>query len=293
MKKKIFNRKFYLYSLIFIIILSGFVSVQIKKRAALAYLQNQINIQASDFSGQYSLIIHKPGLFGFSFSEQPNLKIPAASLIKLPILAAALQAVEENVISFDQEIVIEGQDITGGSGIFKRVELPLKVNFKELLSFMIIISDNTASNKVIDLLGLDYLNTKFKSFGLKETVINRKMMDFVSRKKGFENYTSSRDTLIMLKKIYEQKLVNAQFSQFARDLLSRQQYNDRIARFLPKDVEVAHKTGLERGVLHDAGIVYGKKNDFIICVLTKDVTNYREAKEFIAKVSQMSYNLLN
>ncbi len=271
----------------------GFVSVQIKKRAALAYLQNQINIQASDFSGQYSLIIYRPGLFGFSFSQQPNLKIPAASLIKLPILAAALQAVEENVISFDQEVVIEGRDITGGSGIFKKVELPLKVNFKELLSFMIIISDNTASNKVIDLLGLDYLNTKFKSSGLKNTVLNRKMMDFVSRKKGFENYTSSRDTLIILKKIYEQKLVNAQFSQFARDLLSRQQYNDRIARFLPKDVEVAHKTGLEKGILHDAGIVYGKKQDFIICVLTTKVTNYREAKEFIAKVSQMSYNFLN
>jgi len=78
-----------------------------------------------------------------------------------------------------------------------------------------------------------------------------------------------------------------------RNLLSRQQYNDRIAYFLPKEVEVAHKTGLEKGVVHDAGIIYGKKNDFIICVLTKDVKNYQKAKKFIANVSQLSYNLLN
>ncbi|MCF7916475.1 MAG: class A beta-lactamase-related serine hydrolase [Candidatus Omnitrophica bacterium] len=267
--------------------------MKIKKQIGVNSLKKQINYQAKKFSGQYSLIIYEPGLLGFELSHQPALKIPAASLIKLPILAVALKAVEQNHINFNQEVIITASDITGGSGIFKRVDLPLRITFKELLSFMIIISDNSATNKVVDLLGLNYINKEFKSFGLKDTILAREMMDFVSRKKGFENYTSSRDIISILKKIYQGTLVNDQFSQFAKNLLSRQQYNDRIARFLPKGVKVAHKTGLERGVVHDAGIVYGKKQDFIISVLTEEVRNYKKAKEFIAKITEVSYNFLN
>lgn len=293
--KKIFKQKAYLYVLIFsvIFLLVTISFLKIKKEIEVNSLKEQIKHQAENFSGKYSLVIYEPGLFGFQFSHQPALKIPAASLIKLPILTVALKAVAQGRLDFDQQIVIAAQDIAGGSGIFKRVDLPLRITFQELLSFMVIISDNSATNKVIELLGLDYINQEFKSFGLKDTILARKMMDFVSRKKGFENYTSSRDVVSILKKIYQEKLINQKFSQFARNLLSRQQYNDRIARFLPKETEVAHKTGLEKGVVHDAGIVYGKKQDFIISVLTKKVKNYQEAKEFIAKITEMSYNFLN
>lgn len=293
--KNIFKQKTYLYSLIFVVIFlfATFTFFKIKKQVALGNLKKQINQQAENFSGKYSLIIYEPGSSGFELSHQPDLKIPAASLIKLPILAVAFQAVAQNRLDFNQEVIITAKDIAGGSGIFKRVDLPLKITFKELLSFMVIISDNSATNKVIDLLGVNYINQEFKNLGLKDTVLARKMMDFVSRGKGFENYTSSRDIVSILKKIYQEKLINQKFSQFARNLLSRQQYNDRIARLLPKGVEVAHKTGLEKGVVHDAGIVYGKKQDFIISVLTKEVKNYKEAKEFIAKIAEMSYNSLN
>ncbi len=293
--RKFFNRWTCLYFLAFsiFIVLALSISARLKQKADIAYLRKEINLQVSNLSGDYSLAIYKPGIFGFEFSYKPDQKIAAASLIKLSLLAVCLEAVQDNYIDFDRKVVITSSDIAGGSGIFKRVDLPLNLNFKELVSFMIIISDNTATNKVIDLLGMEYINGSFAKFGLKDTILKRKMMDFTSRKMGFENYTSSRDTANILKKIYQNQLVNKEFSLFARNLLSRQQYRDRIVRFLPKGIEVAHKTGLERGVVHDAGIVYGEKSDFIICVLTKGVKNYKKAKEFIANVSQISYNLLN
>ncbi|MCF7872844.1 MAG: class A beta-lactamase-related serine hydrolase [Candidatus Omnitrophica bacterium] len=293
--KKILNRKTYFWILSLLVITAVvFISfAKIKQNISLNYLEEQISHFKSDFSGSSSLIIYKPGFLKFEFAYNQDEKIAAASLIKLPILAAALKAVYEDRIELDQKVQITSKDITGGSGIFKKIEMPFSLTFKELLSFMIIISDNTATNKVIDILGIDYINKSFLDFNLKDTVLKRKMMDFSSRSKGIENYTSSRDVVRILKKIYYEQLINQQFSQFARDLLSRQQYNDRIAYFLPKEVEVAHKTGLERGVVHDAGIVYGKKKDFIICVLTKDVRNYSKAKEFIANISQLSYNFLN
>lgn len=293
--KKNLNRKTYFWILSLLVITAVvFISfAKIKQNISLSHLEEQINQLKSDFPGSSSLIIYKPGFLKFEFAYNPNEKIAAASLIKLPILAVALKAVYEDRIKFDQKVQIASKDITGGSGIFKKIEMPFNLTFKELLSFMVIISDNTATNKVINLLGLDYINKEFKNFGLKDTILKRKMMDFSGRSKGIENYTSSRDTIRILKKIYYEQLINKQFSQFARDLLSRQQYNDRIAYFLPKEVEIAHKTGLERGVVHDAGIIYGKKKDFIICVLTKDVKNYSKAKEFIANISRLSYNLLN
>ncbi|MCF7873416.1 MAG: class A beta-lactamase-related serine hydrolase [Candidatus Omnitrophica bacterium] len=266
---------------------------KVKQKIRQRFLEKQINSYTSEFSGESSFIIYKPGFFGIEFAHNPNEKIAAASLIKLPILAASFKAVDGGRIEFEQKVIVAPKDITGGSGIFKKVAMPLSLTFKELLSFMIMVSDNSATNKVIDLLGMDYINQSFLDFNLKDTVLERKMMDFSSRKKGFENYTSSRDIVTILKMIYHKKLINRRFSLLARDLLSHQQYNDRIAYLLPEEIEVAHKTGLERGVVHDAGIVYGKKSDFIICVLTQEVKNYREAKKFIANLSQLSYNFLN
>ncbi|MCF7869948.1 MAG: class A beta-lactamase-related serine hydrolase [Candidatus Omnitrophica bacterium] len=293
--KKILNRKTYFWFLSLLVITAvAFISfAKIKQNISLNYLEEQISHFKSNFSGNSSLIIYKPGFLKFEFAYNPNKKIAAASLIKLPLLAVSLKAVDQGYVGFGQKVQITSKDITGGSGIFKKIEMPFNLTFKELLSFMIIISDNTATNKVIDILGIDYINKSLLDFGLKDTILKRKMMDFSGRNKGVENYTSSRDIIKILQKIYYKQLINQQFSQFARNLLSRQQYNDRIAYFLPEEIEVAHKTGLERGVVHDAGIIYGKKKDFIICVLTKDVRNYSKAKEFIANISQLSYNLLN
>lgn len=293
--KKFLNLKNCLYFLSFLILvlLIFLASVKINEKLILKKIESRINYYKNDFSGQCSIIIEKPGFLGFKFAYRPDQKIVAASLIKLPILAVAFQAIKDGRLKLDQEIVIKSADIAGGSGIFKRVDLPLRVTFEELLSFMIIISDNSATNKVIDLLGTGYINKVFLVFGLTDTDLERKMMDFSSRSKGFENYTSGRDIVKLLKMIYNNQLVNKKFSLFARNLLSRQQYNDRIAFFLPKGIEVAHKTGLEKGVVHDAGIIYGKKNDCIVCVLTKNVKDYKKAKEFIAEISKMSYNLLN
>jgi beta-lactamase class A len=293
--KKFLNLKSYLYVLAFLILvlLACFSFFKINEKLILKKIEKQVSDYKADFSGECSIIIQKPGFLGFEFAYKPDQKIPAASLIKLPILAAAFGAIKEGRLKMNQKVVVRGADIAGGSGIFKRVDLPLKVTFEELLSFMIIISDNSATNKVIDLLGKDYINKIFLSLGLKNTSLERKMMDFSSRRKGFENYTSSRDIVKILKMIYNNQLGDKSFSLFARNLLSRQQYNDRIAFLLPEGIEVAHKTGLEKGVVHDAGIVYGEKNNFIISVLTKNVKNYKKAKEFIAKISILSYNLLN
>ncbi|MFH1771860.1 MAG: serine hydrolase [Candidatus Omnitrophota bacterium] len=217
-------------------------------------------------------------------------KFPAASLIKVPILAAALNAVDEKKVTFSQKIIIDKNDLTGGSGVLKNLKQPQEFSFKELLELMITKSDNTATNKVISILGYKYLNDTFRKIGLKDTVIVRKMMDFKRRKYGIENYTSASDMASVFRKIYNQRLINKEFSQIALSFLKKQKVNDRLPLYLPKNVNIAHKTGLEKEVVHDAGIIFTRNGDYFICVLTHGVKDYSQAKKFIAKIALLIYN---
>lgn len=160
------------------------------------------------------------------------------------------------------------------------------------MELMISQSDNTATNKIIAILGYDYLNKGFKELGLKNTKLKRKMMDFSKRRSGIENYTSASDITYLLEKIYDKTLIDAKSSRLMLTFLLKQKMRDRIPRYLPKNVSVAHKTGLEKGVVHDAGIIFSSKSDYVVCVLTKRVKKYSKAKKFIASLSLSTYNNL-
>ena len=265
-------------------------SVFLQKRNSLRALEDLVGEQYPDIKGDYALFVQDLSYPSLTIAIQPDKRFVAASIIKIPILAAALAAIDEGKLSFDEIVYIDKSDIYGGSGIIKGMKIPTKLTFLRLLQLMIYRSDNTATNKVIDILGFDYINEKIKESGLENTVLKRKMMDFKSRDKGIENYTTVADLALILEKIYEKQLINPQLSSIALSFLKDQLVNDRLPRHLPHEVVVAHKTGLERGTVHDAGIVFAPGGDYIICVLTGQFSSYAQAKKFIADVSLLTYN---
>ncbi|MCK9614397.1 MAG: class A beta-lactamase-related serine hydrolase [Candidatus Omnitrophica bacterium] len=257
-----------------------------------AALEDKVATIAKGFSGEYSYIIKDIEKPYCEISRNENKMFPAASVIKLPIAAVAFNAAKEGKVSLSQKFTITAKDITGGSGIIKTMQPPVVLTFQEIIETMIVNSDNTATNKIIDILGYKYLNRGFRELGLRRTVIKRKMMDFSNRKHGVENYTSVSDIVFLLEKIYKGKLIDKESSQMILSFLGKQKINDRIPRYLPKNVKVAHKTGLERGVVHDAGIIFSSRGDCVVCVFTKKVKDYSKAKKFIARLSLATYNNL-
>lgn len=290
-QKRLFQ--FILFIFIFFITtfaFSGYLELK-KKEVSFRILEESVRELVKDAEGEFALFIKN--LF-FPYNEisfNIHQKFPAASLIKLPVLAAAFTAVKQGKVSFSRVVTIKREDIAGGSGVIKKMELPLRLTFKRLCEIMITYSDNTATNKVIDLLGFEYINEVFGEIGLKETFLQRKMMDFSLRKKGIENYTSAWDIGFLLEKIYRKELVDKKSSELMLSFLKKQKVNDRLPRYLPKDVTVAHKTGLEKEVVHDAGVIFTSRGNYLICVLTGGMGDYREAKKFIAQVSLIAYNL--
>jgi beta-lactamase class A len=259
------------------------------RKAAWQDLQQHIKSEIGQFKGEAGIVI-KDLETGWELSYEKTKLFPSASLAKIPLMAACFSAADQGRIKLDHNIALKPSDKLIGSGVLKDMPAGTAFSVERLIGLMIYDSDNTATNIVTNLVGIDYLNNAFKGFGLKNTELSRKIADYRLRDKGIENYTTAEDMALLLEKIYRRELGNKNVSDQCIRILKLTRMNDRIPKYLPAEITIAHKTGLENGVCHDAGIVFTHKGSFIICVLTRHAnSNSTPSKEFIAKVALYAY----
>jgi len=256
----------------------------------LAALEEAVHKRVKAFRGDIGLVIRDLDS-GWTFQVNPDKLFPAASMVKVPIMAACLKAAEEGRLSLRDDLTLKRSDKATGSGVLRRKATGSAYTIEQLVELMVTQSDNTAANMLIDLLGFDYLNQTFREMGLERTNLSRKMMDFRSRDKGIENYTSAREMADILEMIYRKGCVDSSVSEKSLGFLKSQKVNDRIPKLLPKDTIVAHKTGLERMVCHDAGIVFTDNGNFLISAFTRSTSGSSTAKRFISSVSSLVYTV--
>lgn len=264
-----------------------------KRKASWQQLQKNLKEEIGLFRGEAGIFI-KDLETCRDISYNKDKPFASASLAKIPLMAACFRAAEEGRITLEREITLRSADKLTGSGTLKAMRPGAVFTVGKLIELMICDSDNTATNMLTDAIGIEYLNESFRSFGLKDTALSRKIADYGSRDKGIENFTTAGDMAILLEKLYRGRIVNKRVSEECVKLLKLCRAADRIPKYLPSEATAAHKTGLEREVCHDAGIVFTRKGDFIIVVLTRH-TNKTSApsKEFIAKTALHTYNYLN
>jgi beta-lactamase class A len=260
------------------------------KEEKLAALEVAVHKKVKAFRGEIGLVIRDLDS-GWALEVNPERLFPAASMVKVPIMAACLKAAEEGRFSLQDDLKLKRSDKARGSGILQRRAIGSTYSIEELVELMVTRSDNTATNMLIDLLGFNYLNQTFKQIGLQQTVLSRKMMDFRSREKGIENFTSAREMADILELIYRKGCVCSSVSEKSLEVLKSQKINDRIPRLLPRNTVVAHKTGLERQVCHDAGIVFTENGNFLISIFTKTTSSPITAKRLISNVSSLAYTV--
>ena len=265
-------------------------AVPATKEEKLAALEEAVHKRVKAFRGEIGLVIRDLDS-GWTFQVNPDKLFPAASMVKVPIMAACLKAAEEGRLSLQDDLKLKRSDKATGSGVLRRRAMGSAYTIEQLVELMVTHSDNTAANMLIDLLGFDYLNRTFREMGLERTNLSRKMMDFRSRDMGVENYTSAREMADILERIFRKGCVCSSVSERSLEFLKSQKVNDRIPRLLPKDTVVAHKTGLERQVCHDAGIVFTDNGNFLISAFTKTTSGPRTAKRFISSVSSLAYTV--
>lgn len=254
-------------------------------------LNSAIKNRIMNFNGDVGLII-KDLDTGRTIVFNQDKPVPSASLVKIPVMMAYFYADAKKELKLSDNVQFrQYKKVSKSKGAGGWVSNIAVCSVEELFTPMITQSDNNAANLLIDRMGFSALNAYFKKLGLKNTNISRKMLDFKKRAQGVENYTTAADMAYLLEQLYYKDFLSQEVSEKCLTLLAQQKVNERIPRHLPKGTPIAHKTGLENHICHDAGIVYTERGDFLICVLVRH-NNKRAlpAKLFIADIARLSYN---
>ncbi|HWR05298.1 serine hydrolase [Sporomusa sp.] len=231
---------------------------------------------------------------GTSLELHPDRVFPAASMIKIPIMIEVMRQAALGIISLDDTIEINSQLQTGGAGILKELRSGLRMTVRELVTLMIILSDNTATNVLIDLAGMSSINTTITGLGLRSTVLRRKMMDFAAAKAGQENHTSAADLACLFSGLASGSFpMPPHYNALMLDILKRQQVRDKLPFYLPEDIVIAHKTGTLPGAEHDAGILFVPGGPYIICILTAELTANYEGLQLVASIGKTIYDYIS
>jgi len=216
-----------------------------------------------------------PGHIGFYYktlargkraeSRQTEL-FQAASVIKLPILAAILLEEREHPGVLQERLLVRDGDKVPGCGALQHISGTQAYDIESLCKLMITISDNTATNVLIRRFGIEFLNERFRVLGLQETKIFRFLFDTEAARQGKENLCQPKEIGSLLEEIYHGRCVSANASERMRAMLSQQQINHKIPSLLPPTVRVEHKTGEDEGITNDVGILYGREPCVLVFV---------------------------
>ncbi|NLV89535.1 MAG: serine hydrolase [Tissierellia bacterium] len=265
-------------------------------------LESRINAEVYNFSGRIGLYAND--FRGNIIEINSEEKFETASTIKSFILAELFRQVKDKKVDLNQMMKYGEENFVVGSGILRHLDYGLEMTVKNIATLMIIISDNIATNMMIDLLGIDNINNTCNDLGLKDTVLHNKI--------DFEKYpklgtTTPKDYGRLFEMIYKEELWSKELSQEMIEIFKKQHYNTMLTRNLPQyfldsentgDEElfsIASKSGSMDACRNDGGIVYTPYGGYVIALFTKEFVdnlyyNDHESYRFGGKVSRLVFD---
>ncbi len=230
----------------------------------------------------------------------------AASTMKTPVMIEFYKQLHQGKLSLEDTLQIKNEfkSIVDGT-IYKLSEfddsdkntynkLGQYYSINNLIYEMITISSNFATNILIEYIGANNVTKSMKEIGALNINVLRGVEDIKAFELGLNNTTSAKDLLIIYEKLAKGKIINNESSAIMIEILKDQKYDDIIPKYLPKNIEIANKTGMITGVHHDSGIVFlkdGKK--YVIVLLSKNMLDMESGTEMMAKISELIYKTLN
>lgn len=188
-------------------------------------------------------------------SLRADERFSTASVIKVSILAALAAAVDHGDHRWDEAVRVNAGDRAAGSGVIQYLS-PREYTLRDAATLMIIVSDNRATNMIIDLLGLERINDYCRTSGWPGTILGRRMFDFEARDRGRDNFSTPRETADLLARLQAGTLLSAASTEVVLTMLRRQQLLHKLPAWLPPDTAAGNKTGNMTGVENDSGILY-------------------------------------
>ena len=279
---------------------------------------------AEGFKGDLGVSVKHLGT-GETASYNGVMVFPTASVFKIPVIVEFYRQVDAGIINLEQQIVLSDRDKVPGSGILKELSEGMPVSYKDLLSLMMIVSDNTATDLIAEIVGFENINNAMTALGLKNTMVTKYCRQILFDLVGVNNLEMEKMTLDVFKKAAENgdyagswslgvenndvstpdemtrlleliatgKAASNYSCQTILDIMAKCQTGTyRIPKYLPQNkLLLQRKTGSLPGIRNDVGVITIKETGerYAITCFTMNSEDIYEAEETIAKVSQTVY----
>jgi beta-lactamase class A len=216
-----------------------------------------------------------------------------ASSIKIAVLANLYLQAQQNKLKLTDLYTVQSADLVADSDIMGGLTPGVtRLTLHDLATMMVAVSDNSATNVLIDRVGMENVNAMLDSLGLAHTRLRRKMMDLEAAKQGRENISTPLEMMTLLEAIYHGKVLNKQSTADFFQMLSTNK-SSWIPRDLPADLKIANKPGALEGVRNDSGVVLVEGRPYVICVMTAFLRNEREGEDAISRVSVVAWRMFD
>ncbi|MBZ5719985.1 MAG: class A beta-lactamase-related serine hydrolase [Acidobacteriia bacterium] len=218
---------------------------------------------------------------------------PQASSIKIAVLAELYCQAQAGRLKLNDIYTVQASDLVPDSDIMGGLTPGVtKITLRDLATMMVAVSDNSATNVLIDRVGLKNVNARMDSLGLTHTRLRRKMMDVKAAAEGRENISTPRGMMTLLEDLYAGKVLNKEMTADFFKVLSTHK-DSWIPRDLPDDLMVANKPGELEGVRNDSGVVFVRNCPYVLCVMTTYLRRERDGEEAISKISLAAYRMFD
>lgn len=263
------------------------------------YVQQRIEALCDAAGGSWGIMLMDLDN-GSSWGMNETQPYTAASIMKIPIMATVLQAHESGKFQLGDKLILKKEDLVGGAGVLQHMTPGTELTVYDLMMLMIIQSDNTATNILVDLVGIKTIQQYLKVHGFEGTSFYNKLMIVPAKRKG-PNLITAVDMGRLLTEIAQGHMISLQASERMIDILKKQQLQDCLPALLPEQNqsivgtipvwEIAHKTGSVQGILHDVGILYVGQRKLVAAILSQGLDKLA-AQSVIQKIGLELYRYL-
>lgn len=244
-----------------------------------------LSVAVTDLSGRFG---------SASLLAGGDERVKAASIIKLPLLALLMDEVDAGTLDLDTVVTIPAGDrnIVGGAGTLRFREFPVDITVEELMTLTVQVSDNTATNVLIDLAGgFDAVNAYIDSLGFADLYLGRKMIS-PALPPLQENYITASEVTELVTMFWDGSILSRESSDFLIDLMAGQLVNTKYGAVIPRE-HLANKTGELGDVSHDSGIILLDGREVALTTTTAFTgIPRREADVFVQRSAAVVYEFL-
>lgn len=218
------------------------------------------------------------------YEHDADRAFPSASVIKVPLVMTLYADAAEGRVDLRERLA--AGDRVDGSGVLRDLKDVDTLSLRDLAALTIALSDNTATNRLIERVGADRVAERLAAWGCRATALRRKMYDTEAQKRGLENVASARDLVSLLTILVAGELVDRATADAVIALLERCDDDRKLRRFLAPDAKVPSKSGTLDASQNDVAIFRGPERVVIAAVFTSEVTDTLAAEHLLGLIGR-------